>query len=143
MAAKAEQAASNGSPELHLDLAGGKGWRPKDGDEVRGILRAIDKGWSDWGSNWYPILTIEQDDGKLVAIHCFHSVLLSRVKSLRPLPGEYVGVKYHGTEPTNDKKRTVALYSFDVSRPDGDSADPYAAFPDEPREPSDAEAVAA
>ena len=115
------------SPPLDLKR-GGEGWRPKPGAEVRGILRSINRGWSDWADNYYPILTIEQDDGKLVDVHCFHAVLLNRVLTLKPNVGEYVGVKFHGQEPSKDGKRTVSLYSFDVSRPDAESGDPYAGF---------------
>src|SRR5438132_899707 len=85
------------SPPLDLKR-GGEGWRPKPGAEVRGILRSINRGWSDWADNYYPILTIEQDDGKLVDVHCFHAVLLNRVLTLKPNVGEYVGVKFHGQE---------------------------------------------
>lgn len=128
-AEKAEQTQPVAVPDQPLNLEqGGKGWRPKKGSEVRGILRSVGKGWSDWDFDWYPILTIEQDDGSLVAVHCFHAVLLNRVMALKPRRGEYVGVKCHGTEKTTDGKRTVVLYSFDVSRPGADDSDPYSGF---------------
>src|SRR5438046_64171 len=137
MPAKDTAATETPTPALNLQQ-GGKGWKPKDGDEVQGILRAIDKGWSDWSQDFYPILTIEREDGSLVAVHAFHSVLFSRLMTLRPRVGEYVGVKYHGQEKSNDGKRTVSLYSFDVSRPDADESDAFAGF----TEPKGAEATA-
>lgn len=137
------KAANGSAPELDLDLAGGKGWRPKKGDEVRGILKSVSKGWSDWANGWYPILTIEQEDGSLTMVHAFHSVLLNEIKTMRPMPGEYVGVKFHGEQKTNDGKRTFASYTFAVSRPEGDASDPYDQFPDPPKSEAPGEKVAA
>lgn len=124
MTAKKNAAQADGQG-LNLQK-GGEGWRPEVDDEVRGILRSIDKGWSDWTGSYYPILTIEQDGGKLVSVHCFHSVLLNRVLQLKPREGEYVGCKFFGSEKTNDGKRTVQLYAFDVVRAEARDSDPYA-----------------
>lgn len=115
---------------LNLDLQSAKGWRPKKGDELVGTLVSISRGWSDWASAFYPILTVEKGDGSLTSVHCFHSVLVNRVMDLKPRVGETVGIKCHGQEKTNDGKRTVTLYSLDVARDASDPSDPYAAFED-------------
>lgn len=111
--------------ELDLSRVTGEGWRPKEGDEIRGQLRTITRGWSDWQNAFYPILTIAKDGtGELVSLHCFHDVLLKQVLSLKPKIGEYVGCRFHGEEQTKDGKRTVKLYTFAVQR-DSEESDPY------------------
>lgn len=116
------------TPDMHTPDA--EGWRPEKGDLIVGVVEDMDVGWSDFRGE-YPILTIRPDkaqskgktaDLEAVKVHCFHDVLFSRVLSLRPVPGETVGIQFHGKEPHKTKaNQTVSRYTFKVA---GRAADP-------------------
>src|SRR6266498_2108596 len=107
--------------EVHTTEA--EGWRPEAGDVLVGVIEDIDIGWSDAGT--LPgSLTIVADhgtksanirEGGAVTVHCFHDVLFSRVMTLRPAPGETVGIQFHGKMPHKSKSnQTVSRYTFKV-----------------------------
>jgi hypothetical protein len=117
-----------------MQTAQAEGWRPEPGDVIVGIVDDIDVGWSDFRGD-YPILTIRATDGtksanvkpgESVKLHCFHDVLYSRIMTLRPIPGETVGVQFHGKEPHKTKPgQTVSRYTFKVAGRTADAAGLY------------------
>lgn len=117
-----------------MNTADAEGWRPEPGDLIIGVVDDIDVGWSDFRGD-YPILTIRAGDGtksanvapgQSVKLHCFHDVLYSRIMTLRPEPGETVGVQFHGKEPHKTKpNQTVSRYTFKVSGRTADAAAVY------------------
>ena len=100
------------SEEMNLETA--EGWRPEEGDTVIGTVVVVDAGWSDFKNGYYPIITVQPDDGAPVAVHCFHDVLEKRVTDLRPEPGDTIGIKYQGKRKTKDGNREVAIYTVRV-----------------------------
>lgn len=111
-----------------------EGWRPESGDMLIGTVEDIDIGWSDFRGE-YPILTIRAGEGtqsanvnpgEVVKVHCFHDVLFSRVQTLRPVPGETVGVQFHGKHPHKTKpSQTVSRYTLKVQGRGADAAALY------------------
>lgn len=132
--------------ELASALAGAtteaEGWRPEAGDVLVGVLEDVDLGWSDFRGE-YPILTIRAGAGtnpgsvavrttpyvkvgESVKVHCFHDVLFSRVMTLRPVPGETVGLQFHGKSPHKTKpNQTVSKYTFRVQGRGADAGGLY------------------
>lgn len=109
-----------------MDLEQAEGWRPEPGDTIIGKVTSIDRGYSDYLKDYYPILTIQLDTGDAVAVHCFQTVLMRLVLDNQPAVGSTVGIKFHGKRPTKgDPNMEVAVYTFRVQ---GASANPYAAF---------------
>jgi hypothetical protein len=112
----------------NMDFA--EGWRPSEGDVIVGKVLEVDRGWSDWTKSYYPIVTIQPDEGARVAIHAFHTTLRGKLTELRPLPGERLAVKYMGERPLkSDPKRTVHVYNAKVM--DRAPVDAWANFEDE------------
>jgi hypothetical protein len=105
--------------EFGPDLHEAQGWRPATpGDTVIGTIVEADAGWSDWMNDReggsYPIITVQEDDGKAVSVHCFQTVLYRRVMSLRPQLGERIKFIYHGKKERSDKT-TVAQFTVRVA----------------------------
>jgi hypothetical protein len=105
--------------EFGPDLQGAQGWRPESpGDTVVGTVVEADAGWSDWmnerNGGSYPIITVQEADGKVVNVHCFQTVLDRRVMSLRPQLGERIKFIYHGKKERADKT-TVAQFTVRVA----------------------------
>lgn len=94
-----------------------EGWRPDEGDTLTGKVTALDKGWSDYASSFYPIVTIQPDSGAAVNVHCFHHVLRNRMRAIRPGIGDRLTVTYHGQRDTKDGKRKVSLYTVESDKP--------------------------
>lgn len=117
-----------------MHTADAEGWRPEPGDLLVGTVVDLDIGWSDFRGE-YPILTIAPDksqskgkaaDLDAVKIHCFHDVLFSRVLTLRPAPGETVGIQFHGKQPHKSKpNQTVSRYTFKVAGRTADTGGLY------------------
>lgn len=91
------------------------GWRPSEGDVVSGQVVSIDRGWSSQMDSYYPIVTLQPDEGDPVAIHCFHASLRAKLVDLKPEIGETLIVKFQGKRPQKNRPdRTVAVYSVKV-----------------------------
>ncbi len=104
-----------------VDAGFAEGWRPEEGDKLVGKIVGLARGWSDQSESFYPIITIHDETlDKDVAVHCFHYVLKNRVTDLKPKIDERIGIKYDGTVPTKDGKRTVAKYIVRVEGRDVD-----------------------
>lgn len=96
-------------------------WRPEAGDVVAGTLRDVsESSEGDFGS--YVILMIETPKGKLVNVHCFHTVLRRDVE--RRLQrgtlkvGDQIAIKYIGEAELAGKGKNAAnLYRVVVNRP--------------------------
>lgn len=114
--------------------ADAKGWEPKDGDELRGLVIAIKSGVSEFkeraGRNPnYPIVFVMSDDDtdNIVAVHCFQTVLENEVRAQRPMPGENIYIKRLGANPDKTPKKgesPVIRYAVYVERETGTS-DPW------------------
>ena len=118
-------------------------WRPNAGDEIGGRVVQLDARESDYGV--YPILTLEDEGGTQVAIHCIHSILrreIARRYEPTQIVGEPMRIKYLGKQQTKDGKRDFHNYSVfggnrqstydwgqdlpdDERRPSGPSAPAY------------------
>jgi hypothetical protein len=96
-------------------------WRPEVGDVVAGTLRDIsDSSENEFGS--YVILMIETPTGKLVNVHCFHTVLRRdierRLQRGTLKTGDEIAIKYIGTAEKSEKgKNAPELYRVVVNRP--------------------------
>ena len=74
-----------------------RGWRPEVGDKLRGTVVDIDTATSNFGNHEdYPLLTIETEDGEMVAVHGFHHVLKGELAKRRPEVGDQIAIRYHG-----------------------------------------------
>jgi hypothetical protein len=96
-------------------------WRPEAGDVVAGTLRDIsESSEGDFGS--YIILLIETPTGKLVQVHCFHTVLRRdierRLQRGTLKTGDEIAIKYVGEADRAGKGKSAAnLYRVVVNRP--------------------------
>lgn len=88
-----------------------EGWRPEVGDTIIGTIEDIGSRISDFNGEPYPILTIAQEDGSVVAVHAFHSVLKNEIDALNPSIGDEIGVRYDGPkEPKGGLKKGMSAY---------------------------------
>lgn len=105
------------------------GWKPEEGDLLIGTVSGLSKGWSDYKQGFYPIVTITPEldkcnpeprsdslPGEPIAVHGFQFVLEDRFSSLKPMPGERIGIKVGPKVPTKDGKRTVQTYTVKMER---------------------------
>lgn len=96
-------------------------WRPEPGDYVAGTLRDVsESSEGDFGS--YIILLIEKQDGTLVQVHCFHTVLRRdverRLQRGTLKTGDNIAIMYIGESETAGKGKSAAnLYRVVVNRP--------------------------
>lgn len=92
-----------------LDREYAPGWRPAEGEIVRGTVVEIDNGSrdADYGGGHYPIVTIRLADGfaattkdgttsEEVALHAIHRQLAGKLAAIEPKVGDVIGVKYVG-----------------------------------------------
>jgi len=104
-----------------LEQQGAKGWQPSEGDVVMGVITDI-KASLPGEFGIYPIVTVRQDEtGELIALHCFHSILRTRLLEKRPVVGERIAVQYQGTVEGKaakaGKRDPYHNYSVVVDRP--------------------------
>ena len=86
-------------------------WRPDAGDEISGRVVQLDARESDYGP--YPILTLEDEGGTQVAVHCVHGVLrreIARRYEPTAIVGQQMRIKYEGKQKTRDGKRDFHNY---------------------------------
>jgi hypothetical protein len=139
MAVKTDQTSTEAGG-FDLGREGGEGWRPEKGDKLVGTIADVGARWSDWQNGgrggFYPVQTIVTEDGSTqggkpikvgtqIAVHGFHTVLFRRIMALKPLPGERVGIMFHGEFPNSDGKTRSAVYTYKVAREAGAGPDPY------------------
>lgn len=85
-------------------------WIPKEaGDTVQGQVVTVDTRPSDYGED-YPYLEIEKENGTIVSVHAFHTVLKRELGRLGPKEGDYIGIRYAGKE----KGRTADYEKYRV-----------------------------
>jgi hypothetical protein len=94
-----------------------EGWRPNDGDTLKGKVTTLEQGWSDYQNKFYPIVTLKDSSGTDVSVHCFHSILERKMKAIRPKIGDTLEVTYIGKQETKDGKRSFANYEVTSDRP--------------------------
>lgn len=103
----------------------------KPGDSVEGIVKDLDVAWSDFraqhlpndpnGGN-YPLITVEKDNGDVVKIHAFRTVLYNEVAKRQPKPGERIKVTFVG-EGEAKRKGQSPPHIYRVETPDRDPDD--------------------
>lgn len=92
-----------------------EGWRPEEGSKIVGKVIGVQKGWSDQGESYYPIIIIDDElSGQKVSVHGFHFVLKDRLASLRPQLGERIGIKMGAKVPSKDGRRSIQLYTVRI-----------------------------
>jgi hypothetical protein len=119
-----------------------EGWRPEEGESLTGKVVSVDTRPSDYGDD-YPLVEVERENGEVVAVHGFHSVLKRELARLRPAPGDTIGIKYfgkaQGRNQTYEKYRVIVeRASGQVQSPDWDGMKAQA---DAEIEPGDAQAT--
>ena len=89
-------------------------WRPdkEDPDILIGKVVSIEQGTSEYEP--YPLVVIEQDDGEEKAVHGFHTVLKNELIRQRPQPGERIGIKYLGEQPTKPGSKFKSFIGYRV-----------------------------
>jgi hypothetical protein len=114
MAKAPSDARANMLNQLEQDSA--EGWNPNEGDTLVGVIQNIKASQpNEYGI--YPIVTVATDDGTLVAVHCFHTILRNRLLEKRPAPGESVAIKYLGEKESKTAGRSYHNYAVVVDRP--------------------------
>lgn len=89
-------------------------WSPQAGDEITGRIATIDS--RDGGYGEYPIITIALEDGREVAIHAYHSILVAELAKLEPRIDETIAIAYRGLKTARDGRSSYHLYA--VHMPD-------------------------
>lgn len=92
-----------------LDREYAPGWRPAEGEIVRGTVVGVDLGSRDldYGGGHYPIVTLRLASGfaatlkdgttsEEVALHAIHRQLAGKLAAIEPKVGDVIGVKYVG-----------------------------------------------
>ena len=72
-------------------------WKPEPGDKLEGTVTELDE--RDGGFGPYVIVMVTTDDGRDVAFHAYHTVAARELARQRPVPGDRIGIKYHGVDP--------------------------------------------
>ena len=96
-----------------------KAWKPKDQPTLVGVMvnAEMRQGLDEYEP--YPLLTLRDADGVLWQVHCFHTTLRRELASIKPQPGERLGLKYLGKQ--QGAKREYESYRVTVDRPDAES----------------------
>lgn len=102
------------SLEERLESGLPSAWRPDqdDPDIIIGEVVEIQVGTSDYDP--YPLLIIRQDSGEEKAVHGFHTVLKNELMRHKPQPGERVGIKYLGEQPTKPGSKFKSFIGYRV-----------------------------
>jgi|SRR5215469_12817526 len=127
------QAAQKVAEEMGLDQEERPpAWIPEPDDLLVGEVVSLQKGWSNQSEEYYPILVVRpKETEELVSVHAFRFILKDRLMTLRPQPGEIIGIRFKGMSETKSK-RPLALYSVAI---EGRSVDIYSQI-DDPRRPT-------
>jgi hypothetical protein len=88
------------------------GWLPNPGDKIAGTVVDITMATSRWGA--YPLVTLETSSGKLIAIHCFHTVLKNevgrKIEQDRLNVGDLMAVAYRGEGDAKEGREAANMY---------------------------------
>jgi len=110
--------------DLELAVQAAKGWNPSEGDTVMGkIIKIGSSNPNRYGI--YPIVTVLTDDGELVNLHCFHSVLKNRLIAYRPTVGERLAVKYVGEQQGKNFDEPYHNYAVVMDRGEDSNQDAF------------------
>ena len=95
-------------------------WRPMVGDKVGGTLRDISES-SEGEFGKYLILMVETPSGRLVNVHCFHTVLRNeverKIKRGYLATGDEIAIAYLGEKPSSSGRSDVHMYRVVSHRP--------------------------
>lgn len=72
-------------------------WQREETPEISGRIVQVDSRTNEWGT--YPILTLEDEGGTQLAVHCVHSVLrreIARNYDPTSIIGQQIRIKYLG-----------------------------------------------
>ena len=131
------------------------GWRPADGDELRGTVLGTKIASTDINGTPrdYPLVVVLMDEGKeipdengvahdVIGIHCFHASLVGEMKAKRPQRGDRIYVKRIGEKGEAKRKGWNApiVFAVAVTKPDGKQTDVWDTFANQSSPPSPAQA---
>ena len=78
-------------------------WRPETGDVVIGHIVMLKTAGEGTAFGSYPLITIQADnDGSLVNVHAFHTVLRNELMRAEIGVGDRIGIKYMGHSDGGD-----------------------------------------
>lgn len=105
-----------------------EGWRPEDGDQIKGRVLAVKIGHSDLNDKFpeYPIVVILPDGAttadKAITVHGFHLVLRNELISQRPEYGDKIFIMAMGNLGRESKvkgQEPPEIYAVHVTKPPG------------------------
>ncbi|HXJ92663.1 MAG TPA: hypothetical protein VMT20_07245 [Terriglobia bacterium] len=70
-------------------------WRPDAGQELIGRITRINDREQD-GRDPYPVVTVEEPDGSLIAFHAFHTVAKNQLLEAGAQAGDEIAIRYLG-----------------------------------------------
>jgi hypothetical protein len=68
--------------------------RLEEGQGFLGTYVRLEKGYTSYGEAW--IMVLADENGELHGLWLLHAALVSKLKKVRPKPGDRIGVKYLG-----------------------------------------------
>lgn len=80
-------------------------WVPVNpGDVLEGKVIDIQEAWSDvrQSGSFYPLLTVELEDGTEKKVHAFGAVLYNEILRQRPIAGDKITITYLGVDSTKE-----------------------------------------
>jgi hypothetical protein len=100
-------------------------WVPRtEGETLTGTLKEITRAYSDQraknGDGFYPLLHVEQADGKVIAFHAFQTVALNQVRDKQPLPGEKITITYQGEGTAKNGNNAPKIFRIDIEGRDAE-----------------------
>jgi len=104
---------------LNADFA--TAWKPDpDGLLIGEVVELSER---DGGFGSYPIITVKQDDGELLAFHAYHTVAASQLAAARPAIGARIGIRYKGKIDGGGTHGSYHGYRIVTDHPAGTSID--------------------
>jgi len=79
---------------LDEEPAKAEAWRPDAGQELIGRITRINDRETEQGA--YPVVTVEEPDGSLIAFHAFHTVAKNQLTEAGAEAGDEIAIRYLG-----------------------------------------------
>lgn len=97
-----------------------KGWLPKEGDTVYGTVTDISEvTGGDYDD--YPLVEVQTPSGKIINVHCFHTVLKNEItrkkNSGKLVEGSRIAIKYIGTGEAKGSNNPPEMYRVAIKPP--------------------------
>lgn len=105
-----------------------EGWRPEPNDEVFGQVVSISEREGDYDP--YPYIEIDDEDsGKIIGVHAFHTVLKNEIAAKKPQVGDTLGIVYLGKQTSkrvNAQGKSSEFEAYRVVHESGSGEPPAA-----------------